>query len=79
MRDITAFLICAAPALVLAYDLIAYRLGGSEATITHTIQRMSLAFPELPAIAAALFVWLWCHLFLNHIVARVNHHLPPLP
>lgn len=78
MRTITCLIVLTAPALVLVYDLLAEHFGGHDATITATIQKASQRFPEIPAISAAFMVWLWLHLFLNHIIARVNQHVPPL-
>lgn len=79
LGDITTGVILVAPVLILLYDLLAYAIGGHDATITAVIQRWAIIWPELPAIAGGLFFWLWLHLFLNGIVARVNQHLPPIP
>ena len=79
MVRVTALLVCIVPLLILLYDSVASWVGGYEATITAAIQKMATKYPELPALTGAFMVWLWLHLFLNHIVARVNHHLPPMP
>lgn len=76
-KTLTALVVVGVPVCLIAYDWLAGHFGGPEATITRAIQSVTVAFPELPALAAAVFVWLWMHLFMNHIVARVNQHLPP--
>lgn len=75
-RTLTAALIVMAPGLIILYDLVAKYFGGSDATITRVIQEWTKSLTELPAIAAALFVWLWLHLFLNSIISRAAHFLP---
>jgi hypothetical protein len=77
--DLTAALVLLAPAAVVAYDMAAARLGGPEATITNVVQAWAVRWPELPALTAAVMVWLWLHLFLAGIILRVNTHLPPAP
>lgn len=78
-KMMTAIIVLAGPPIILIYDLLAAQFGGKGATLTAEIQRLSRDWPELPALSGALFVWLWLHLFLNGIVARVNEHLPPGP
>jgi hypothetical protein len=73
MQTITTLLILILPAAVIAYDAVALRWGGPQTTITETIQRWTVMIPELPWLSLALGVWLWCHLYLRDLLAR----LPP--
>lgn len=77
MIHITGMLVLLAPVAILLYDWIAKSIGGSDATITKVIQKWSYAYPELPAVFAGLMVWLWMHLFINGLIARMKDHLPP--
>jgi hypothetical protein len=74
LRLASAVIALAGPMFVIVYDVIAYELGGKEATISAVVSHWAEAFHELPYIVAAVFVWLWLHLFFEVIM----RHLMPL-
>jgi len=71
-QTLSGILIILAPALVLIYDVVAGYFGGRQATLSAAVERLALAYPELPALAGGLFCWLWLHLFLSGLIARMR-------
>lgn len=76
---ISSVVVLLGPVLVIIYDIIAARFGGRESTISAVIAYWASRFPELPAIAAGVFVWLWLHLFWQGMMDGLNHRHPPEP
>jgi hypothetical protein len=68
----SAIIVLFAPAIIIIYDLLAIHFGGPEASLSAAIQRIARAYPELPALCAGLFVWLWAHLFLSGALDRAQ-------
>lgn len=68
-RIISAVIALVGPCLVIVWDLIADAIGGPKATISDVIRGWSRDFHELPYLVAAIFVWLWMHLFFQVIVS----------
>lgn len=77
---ISSIVVVAGPALIIVYDVIAYRFGGYESTITAAVQWYSSKWPALPGVTAGFMVWLWLHLFLQGMMKGVHdRHPPPEP
>lgn len=74
---ITAAVVLIAPGVVVVYDMLAEHYGGPGATITAMVQNWAGRVKELPAITAALFLWLWLHLYMTGLIERVNKRFPP--
>lgn len=77
---ISTIIVLVAPPLIILYDVFAYQFGGVQATISAMVQYFTRLWPELPAVAAAFFLWLWLHLFLTPVLENIEkRHPSPLP
>lgn len=63
-RTVSVVVIIAAPFLIGAYDLIAYRAAGNEATISRVCLDTAQRYPALMVCIGVLFGILLGHLFV---------------
>ena len=55
--------IVALPLIVILFDLATMAYGDPRCTLSATIRRWAIAFPELPWVFATFLFFLWVHLF----------------
>ena len=69
---LTAFIVLIAPAVIIAYDIVALFIGGRDATITAVVRQAARHYHELPWVIGGLFFWLWLHFFGEVILERLG-------